>query len=750
MKSNVEKNKRFNPKKKLPKNIEVAQNNNHQNSLLSNNIIKYFAINTADSEKGGQQFYLATQEEIPPQKFDPKIINTISNLNYRTQIIPQKSIMLQINKPNLNNIKSEEKLKIENISKKSCIKKFNIKKNVKNSKNIKNTKTTKNTKNIKSAKKTERIENFLDIYKLKVNTKILEKLNKEQYEKFNKYNSPILEAAVEKNKNLNNNENNLKNDNVTKINHVRPNRSLDLLSRSSNILEEDFINRFKSAKRKNSLEKAMDKLERFKTYGILTNPKKLYNSFSFKTQKQKKNLYPGKIINNKKKIIYPGYYIKKTVIEEHFYIDENGNEKLLNVNETIKAEPDKKNIIKTNSDSTVKTMKIIKDKDIMTKNEDENNIRDNKNIIRYSVNSYVKKNKNMVSEIGIKNSNSKPKSKLNNRQNHNKIILNNIENNNTNNNTNNNISYNNTDYNIRNANFDDNIKYNTNYINFNNSTISNNNQVYNNNICISANNISINPNKKIKYVNYNEMKKYITTDKNQQNNNFSNQRKNFNSINYDINKNNRISINNLKNNRVNKIFITRHSPNNYNDNIKNNINDNFNNLTHVSYQSEGSIKLKKKFTNQKLGGYIEKKVEKFNNYGYHEICYSKNSKKKYDIEMLSTKKNDKKSEKNLKNERFIYHYGGMWGNNKNKSNYSSTEKDNFNFHESKPIIKSIINQIHSSNSVNEYVFPNLRQKEKNLGFNQLNEDKNKTEINRNMKNGLKKNKNFKTGIISSL
>ena len=710
---------------KSPKKSQLTQNNNNQqNSLLTNNAIKYFPINTSDSEEGGPRFYLATQEETTPQKLEQKIIYTKPKPKYKNLIIPQKSIILQINKTNLNNKKNNnEKLENDYRFKKYRFKNFYIPKN----------------KKIKiSPKKNENNDNFLDFCKLKVNKKILEKINKEQNEKSSKCNSPILEIDDVKNLNFNNIENNIKTDNTIKFNDSGSSNSFDVLSQNKYFLEKDFIEGIKSTKRKESLEKAMCKLERFKKYGFIPNFNQLYNSVSFNKNKQKKILSPPRKNEQKKTVISPGYYIKKTVREEHFYVDENGKRKLLNVSETTNAEPDIKNIQQTNNYKNKKIpKKAIKMNDNMNKNDDNYYFYNIKNINQYSINSYLKKNNNNEPQIENNNSNIKPKNKWYiNRQNKNKIFLNNE---NLDDNTNNDIN------NINNIN---NISYNN-----TNNNISKNKYI-NNTINIKTNEMSINDNNnnsRVNTVNYNKAKKIIITGKNNRKINFSKTPKINNSLNNDIIKNNEISFNNFKDNHINYNFIKNEYPNK-NVRIINNIQNYCKNLRHMSYKSDGSIKIKRKFTNQKLKGFIENKLEKPNNYGYREIRgFSKNSKKKtYDTGILNSNKlvsrNSNKNEANSVNKRFVYRYGGEWIDNISENNYSVVERDNFKFYESKSLRKSNMNPIHSSlSSRMEYVFPNLKKDEESLGLKyfKINGNNSQIEENRNLNKNLRGTKNFK-------
>ena len=172
----------------------------------------------------------------------------------------------------------------------------------------------------------------------------------------------------------------------------------------------------------------------------------------------------------------------------------------------------------------------------------------------------------------------------------------------------------------------------------------------------------------------------------------------------------------------------------------------------MSYKSDGSIKIKRKFTNQKLKGFIENKLEKPNNYGYREIRgFSKNSKKKtYDTGILNSNKlvsrNSNKNEANSVNKRFVYRYGGEWIDNISENNYSVVERDNFKFYESKSLRKSNMNPIHSSlSSRMEYVFPNLKKDEESLGLKyfKINGNNSQIEENRNLNKNLRGTKNFK-------
>ena len=57
-------------------------------------------------------------------------------------------------------------------------------------------------------------------------------------------------------------------------------------------------------------------------------------------QKQYIQLNNIKYINNSK----PGYFVRKVIREEHYYIDENGKEKILQVNQEFINNEDKKKI----------------------------------------------------------------------------------------------------------------------------------------------------------------------------------------------------------------------------------------------------------------------------------------------------------------------------------------------------------------------------------------------------------------------
>ena len=432
-------------------------------SLLAKKTVKYFPIITPDSQNGGHTFYIATQENDIEEEFNKnlKIKNGINNGNSfqknkknkknKKKIIPQKSIVLQIDnvKPikNLNTQqfhsytnstktepcekkiivnKREPKNKNNNINKKNVeVLNFPTLKNATTKQILECAKTlnNRNLKNISSKSlytfqnENQKSQSFFDFFKLNLNSKIFDKTNRNNENLAYSINlndnssfmpSKVLENSMEiNNKSKIINESEEKNKNFNYSDNSFNKKIIRGKNREKEIIYQKYKHNVNTTKRKKEINK---------------NDDKIYN-FSEKT---KQNYNNSEIIKNNKLIKSPGFFVKRTMFEEHYFIDENGNKKLLKVeefsnyeheNKTENVEKIKQKIKNCYSNNTIYNKKIQRDtiiESIDEKNKSniffKNDKQDSTNLYR-NINSSLNRYKNLIRvNRGLKyNTNTAPK-----------------------------------------------------------------------------------------------------------------------------------------------------------------------------------------------------------------------------------------------------------------------------------------------------------------------------------------------------
>ena len=348
--------------------------------------IKYFPINTSDSQSGGHTFYLATQENDGGDEFNINNLSvknstdTINNFkNDKKQIIPQKSIILQIDnvKPILNrnlnnkqihshtqsknteqcekiivnkrqskNEKNKTHIKKENILKIPVFKNTMTKKILEGAKTLKSCSFKKHSNKILRSFQNEKLQekSILDFYKLNLNSKILDKMNRNKNNDFKKIPKPLNSSINlcddnyftpdinfvniiqinESNKIKNENENEKKNKNYNyntidcKIDKTSGN------SREKELTHQKYKNNPIIKKRKKPLNKRNNE-----KFNIIEKPTQTFDN-------------NNEINKNNKLLKSSDFYVKKTLLEERYFIDGNGNKRLLKIEEISGCDPENK------------------------------------------------------------------------------------------------------------------------------------------------------------------------------------------------------------------------------------------------------------------------------------------------------------------------------------------------------------------------------------------------------------------------
>ena len=270
---------------------------------------------------------------------DRMIIKKTDNFIFK---IPQTSIKIQI-KPNSKIIVGKnitKKIKMIPIPKfNQHINNINIINKTKNCYSIKKDNLLNSNKN-NTSYETQR--NNLNFSFGKINN-IKTEPNKQKYNEKNisqSTNKIIINEFFEKTDRSQKNDNFITYNNITNI--KSPNDcDIPFIPRDNDIkmIKENFIGNFKNKDRSESLEKALKIYNTIRSVGKL--PKKhviLNNSYDNGFNNVPNNLSTISSKNNSTK---SGFFVRKLLTEEKYYVDENGNEKILEVKKSMIS--DKKN-----------------------------------------------------------------------------------------------------------------------------------------------------------------------------------------------------------------------------------------------------------------------------------------------------------------------------------------------------------------------------------------------------------------------